>query len=363
MEEAQEREGYLNSFASSSSGEKSGPCPHYGDTVFMEEQILLSDLIPRRLMGVVVAVLIALGAIATIVSLHCWAATVADRFPADALSMFSFAEVGNLAQWFSSLAALAAAGASLMVFTIRRQRNDDYHGHYRVWLWAALCWFLLATDIAVGLHRSLQWFLVHLTGTPLWREGVLWWIIPYTIAFAALGSRLVMDMWPCRSSIAAFVLAPVGYAAALLAGLNVMPEQWATQALAIRVGAAMFGHLMLLTSMVLQSRYVVLDFEGVLPKRAKKPAKPKRIVLKKAEKAEKEEEESSSPWHRVDSAQGTPQPVLRREPAPAFTSFDDDDDDDVPNPTNRKLTKQEKKALKERLLRERMEREKKQSRW
>jgi hypothetical protein len=276
--------------------------------------------------------------------------------------MFDFAEVGNLAQWFSSLMALAAAAASLMVYTIRRQRNDDYHGRYRVWLWAALCWFALATDIAVGLHRSLQLFLVHLTGTALWREGVLWWIIPYTIAFAALGSRLVMDMWPCRSSIAAFALATIGYAAALLAGFSAMPEHWNAYAPAIRVGAAMFGHLMLVTSMVLQSRYVVLDFEGALPKRAKKPAKPKRIVLKKAEKAEKEEEPSNSPWHRVDSAQGTPQPVLRREPTPVFATADDDDDD-VPNPTNRKLTKQEKKALKERLLRERAEREKKQSRW
>ena len=33
---------------------------------------------------------------------------------------------------------------------------DDYRGRYRVWLWAALCWFLMATNAAVRLHEGFR---------------------------------------------------------------------------------------------------------------------------------------------------------------------------------------------------------------
>jgi hypothetical protein len=193
-------------------------------------------------------------------------------------------------------------------------------------------------------------------------------MIPYTVAFAAIGSRLVLDMWPSRLSIMAFVFAAAGYLVAMLTGLEVLPAGLAVDAVMLRGGAIMFGHLMLLSAMVLQARYVLMDYEGLLPPRKAKAAKPKKIVKKKAaaEVASDDSETDGDRWHRVDSAQGVPQPVLRRADAsPVFTPDDEDsyEDDDVPNPTNRKLTKQEKKALKARLLRERADREKKLSKW
>jgi hypothetical protein len=338
----------------------------------MEEQRRLIDLIPRRLPSVGAALLAGVSAIAALIGLHYWAVTAAAQFPKGALTMLDLSAAGSLGQWFSSLLLLAATGVALVVYSIRRQRNDDYHGHYRVWLWAALCWFLFSADVATGLNRTLQLVLVRLTGTPLWKNGVLWWIIPYAVIFASLGSRLVVDMWPSRLSIMAFTSASAAYAAALVASLGYLPESLAGQAVMYHAGAIMLGHLLLFLAMLLQARYVVLDFEGKLPNRKAKPAKPKKIILKKAaakaeEEAAERNEAQSDPWLRVDSPQGTPQPVLRRAaPAttPVFTPIDDDsDDDDVPNPTNRKLTKQEKKALKEKLLRERTEREKKLSKW
>lgn len=348
---------------------RSQPPPHYGDAPFMEEQKRLIDLIPRRLPGVGAVLLAGLGIIAALVGLHYWAHSAAQRFPDGTLSALNLSAAGSLAGWFSSLLLLTATGASLLVYAIRRQRNDDYHGHYRVWLWAALCWFLFATDVAVGLNRSLQQMLVHLTGTPLWKDGVLWWMIPYTVIFAAIGSRLVVDMWPSRLAISSFVLAAASYVVALLAGLKVLPEHLIGESVMAHGGAVMLGHLFLLMSMVLQARYVLMDYEGLLPPREVKAAKPKKVAKKKnvLEVAEKMKEETASAgeqWHRVDSPQGTPQPVLRRAATPVFTPVDEDDgDDDVPNPTTRKLTKQEKKALKEKLLRERANREKKLSKW
>jgi hypothetical protein len=373
LEEVQNWPDEADSSPAAAKGKRYQPPPHYGDAAFMEEQKRLIDLIPRRLPGVGAVLLAGLGIIAAIVGLHYWAGSAAERFPDVTLTALNLSAAGSLAQWFSSLLLLAATGASLLVYFIRRQRNDDYQGRYRVWLWAALTWFLFATDVSVGLNRTLQQSLVHLTGTPLWKEGVLWWIIPYTVAFAAIGSRLVVDMWPSRLAISAFALAVTGYVVALLASLKLLPENLAADMVMVHGGAVMFGHLLLLLTMILQARYVLMDYEGLIPPRVVKAPKPKKIVKKKAvvEVTEKEEEDAASDdeqWHRVDSSQGTPQPVLRRAaPTPTtVTTLDadnDSDDDDPPNPTGRKLTKQEKKALKERLLRERASREKKMSKW
>jgi hypothetical protein len=342
--------------------------PHYGDAASMEDQKLLIDLIPRRLPGMGAVLVAGLGIIAGVIGLHYWATSAASHYPDGTFQALCLTSAGNLAQWFSCLLLLAAAGASLLVYTIRRQRNDDYQGRYRVWLWAALCWFLFSTDVAVGLNRSLQQLLVHLTGTPLWKNGVLWWIIPYAVAFGAIGSRLVLDMWPSKLSITAFVLSAISYLAALAAGLELLPENVNLNAVMVHAGAIMLGHLMLLLSMFLQARHVVLDFEGKLPARKVKPPKSRKIILKKDDPDTADEDDSAiGPWHRIDSPQGTQQPILRRAastPAPVFAAVEEEDDEeDVPNPTNRKLTKQEKKALKARLLRERAEREKKQNKW
>jgi hypothetical protein len=132
----------------------------------------------------------------------------------------------------------------------------------------------------------------------------------------------------------------------------------------------MLGHLSLLMAMILQARYVILEVEGSLPPRKIKASKPRKIIKLKEETVETEEEEevNSLLWHRIDSPQGTPQPAFRRAAEtskPVFTPVVESSfagNSNPPNPINRKLTKQEKKALKERLLRERMEREKK-SKW
>jgi hypothetical protein len=339
------------------------PPPYYGEAALMDEQKRLIDFIPRRLPGVAAVSVAGLVSIAGLMGLHYWRISASARFPEGAIRALNLAAAGNLAQWFSSLLLLAASVAALLVYSIRRQRNDDYQGRYRVWLWAALCWFALATDVSVGVNRSLQLALVHLTGASLWKDGVLWWIVPYAVIFAGLGSRLVLDMWPCRLAIAAFTLATGSYLVALLSGLGFLPDNWISDVVMLQAGAGMLGHLSLLLAMILEARYVLLDFEGLLPPRPPKAAKPRAIKAKS-----EEEDVDGGPWRRGDSPQGTPQPAFRRTaPAasPVFAAVDEDqfEDDDPPNPTNRKLTKQEKKALKQRLLRERAEREKKLSKW
>ena len=140
--------------------------------------------------------------------------------------------------------------------------------------------------------------------------------------------------------------------ASLELGLASIDE--AVRAAMFKAGSAMLGHLMLLMSMALNARYVTLDAEGLLPQRASKTdARSDEDVAEKTSGAEVKS-------LRVDTAVSTPQPHYAPSPAAASSSVAQpifSKSPPPPAPVARKLTKQEKKALRDRLIRERLERQ------
>ena len=120
----------------------------------------------------------------------------------------------------------------------------------------------------------------------------------------------------------------------------------------IQQGAAMAGHLLLLLAMGLQARYVLLDARGLLPPRGgRRPPEASR-------RAQGEEERSAAAddtWVAVDSPHGSPQPVLRRASAVAAAATGGGRAPPVAGPT--KLSKADRKALKNRLIQERLKRQ------
>ena len=250
---------------------------------------------------------------------------------------------------------LAASVAAILVYSVRRHRTDDYQGHYRIWCWAAACWFLIATDQAASLREAFRDSMISLTGTTLLGDGTLWWIVAYALVLGSVGSRLLVDMWTSRLSVAALSGAAVVHVVAVAFQLNWIVVFDGNLQILLFTICQMSGNLMLLAAMLLHARYVLLDAEGLLPKETAEPI---------AEEDDVDDSESTAlagdQWKKIDSPHGTPQPVFQRVPTaqpvavaaaapPASTSF-------TP-PINRKLTKGEKKALKEKLMRERAERE------
>ena len=172
---------------------------HYGAAEFLEQQLRLFDLVPRRVVSLVVLFAAAIGCLAGLEASYAWmAGRVANG--AAAVAALDLTAKGSLGCWFSSLALLAASMAAILVYCIRRHRVDDYQGRYRIWLWAAACWFLMATDQAASLREGFRDLMIALTGTPLLGDGTLWWAILYALILGAVGSRLAMDMRSCPFS-------------------------------------------------------------------------------------------------------------------------------------------------------------------
>jgi len=116
-----------------------------------------------------------------------------------------------------------------------------------------------------------------------------------------------------------------------------------------QAGCNMAGNLLLLSSMIFYARHVILDAEGRLPPRPRKAGENPATVALPSETAT---------WRKVDPPHSISQPSYQRLSATTPTSSAAPGTaSTTTSPVCRKLTKAEKKALKERLLRERLERQ------
>jgi hypothetical protein len=327
---------------------------HYGDADFLGQQLRLFDLIPRHVLGVALLLVVA-GAIG--IGLEAAYAWMLERTAHGAarVAALDLAAKGSLGCWFSSLMLVAAAVAALLVYSIRRHRIDDYQGRYRIWLSAAAVCFLLATDQAASLREAFRDAMIALTGTPLAGDGSLWWAVFYALLVGAVGSRLLMDMRPSLSSMGLLLMAVIVHTLAVVGQLGGWLPKDGHRVMYL-TGAAMLGNLLLLATMTTHARHVILDAEGLLL--GDEPP-PEEKGLAETETAEVEEDAGDTRWMKIDAPHTVPPPAFQR----AETSMVKSVAATSPSiaagtsaPLNRKLTKAERRAMKERLLRERMQR-------
>ena len=126
----------------------------------------------------------------------------------------------------------------------------------------------MATDQAASLRDAFRDLMIGLTGTPLVGDGALWWV-----------DRLCVDVGSGRFPAAdrhAFQPArhrpsgrprPCAQALAVAGRLGcILPQSGNRQVMSL-AGAEMAGNLLLLAAMTFYARYVLLDAEGLLPRR------------------------------------------------------------------------------------------------
>ena len=232
-----------------------------------------------------------------------------------------------------------------------------------MWFWAAGCWFLMATDQAASLREGFRDLMTWLTGTSLLGDGALWWIMVYAFLWVAVGSRLVADMRPSRLSMAALLAAATAQGLALADRLGWIFVEAGPREVMFRAGSEMAGNLLLLAAMLVHARYVLLDAEGLLPHREQADRGAGRDDGRRSVRAMRQSPclSSGGRWMKIDPPHATPQPAYQRPSPPrrpqSAAAHSPLASGSALSPVSRKLTKAERKALKERLLRERLERQ------
>lgn len=268
----------------------------YNERARRDHQPRLIDLLPTRYRALAAWLGVALTAVALTVAADVWLPVLVQRLHADPSTNLSLGR--PLAVWLSSLLLFSGGLMSVLLYSIRRHRVDDYHGRYRVWLWAAAAWFILSLDETTSLHGLGQALCASWSA----RYGIgrdLVWITLVGLVLATICVRLIIEMRHCRLAVTSFMLG----ACALLLSVSVdvgwiAPPPGANWQVAA-VSGRLVAHVMLLVSLSLYVRHVILDAEGLLPARAAKSKKPRR-VRKQAALVETEAKSDDKPAAKSD---------------------------------------------------------------
>jgi hypothetical protein len=332
----------------------------------MDQLPRLTDLIPRRITSLGLWTLAGGAAIALIEALYAWLPDLASYAGGYRVAAFELGRAGTLSSWYCSFLLELCGAVSIVIYLIRRHREDDYHGRYHVWLWAAMCWFLVSVDGVASLHDGFKQMMILVTGLRILGDGSIWWVIAYFFLVGSIGLRLLLDMRDCRAACVLMVLTGILAGCAVALHLNwLIIEPGARQPM-VQEGVEMAADLLLLLTLTLQARHLVFDAEGLLPARATRSADA-------TEESDEDEEPEQSSQHltavkfeelpivktsgwKVDPPHPAPQPAVSRtssvtKPTSLVGGFSG-----APS-TTEKLTKADRKALRKRLEEMRKQRE------
>lgn len=267
----------------------------YAEAARMDAQPRITDLVPRRNSVLALLFFANLLVIAGLETVYAYMPRLTALTTDGRVAAFDLDSEGSLGAWYSSLVLLASGLMSLLIWSLRRHRLDDYHGRYRIWFWAAMTWFLMSVDEACSLHEGFKEMMTHLTGHRLMGDGSIWWIMAYGLLLGTVGLKLLLEIRACRGSTVALALTGLFWVLAVVTQIEgIMPRSGA-RGVMVEEACEMIGNVFLLLSMTLHARFIIFDVEDdsgeSKPKRRRKAAaKPDD-----AESAASQDDEPAAP--------------------------------------------------------------------
>ncbi len=239
-----------------------------------EQQRRVIDLLPASRLSFGLWFAAGLAVIGGLTCGQVWLPAIAAQISAEAAASLELGMRGSLSSWVATLWLGAAGAMSLLIYSIRRHKLDDYRGRYRWWLVGAAAWLVMSVDATCGIHQLFAATMIHLSGYTGPGGGVLWWIGLSGIVLCGLSIRISWEMRVCRPAMWAY-----------LSALGLWTIGLATQMSGVRFGSLgnllpaeiskLLGHLSLLFGLSLYARHVILHAQGLLAARKRKAAKEK----------------------------------------------------------------------------------------
>ncbi len=250
----------------------------------MIHQPRITDLVPQRKVALFLWCLLGLAAVAGLEALY-WHMPLWARAARDGrIAAFDLDGEGSLGAWFSSVVLALSGLAAVLIYTLRRHRLDDYRGRYRLWLWAAACFFVMSIDEAGSLHEGFKEMMYYLTAERLAYDpvgdGSLWWVIAYAALLGPLGVLILWDLCESWFSALAFLVTAGCYGVAVATQLGFLLPERGARGVMLEEGCEMLGGLALLLSLVTYARQMIREIDGIA---GAKPRKAKRKAEKHAE--------------------------------------------------------------------------------
>jgi len=257
----------------------------YTDAANVENHPQVTQFIPRRYRSYVLALTLAAAAIAAIELSHVLAGDLAGALASGPVVALDLAAGGGLAAWFSALVLAALSVVACIVYSLRKHRVDDYRARYRLWLWVAGAAMLASADSVARFHEL--WTRIWVSQTS-WAAlgGAVWWLAPAGLFGLWLAVRLVLETAECRGACGLVLASAAAYSLALGTAAGLLPSAWSSAELVVLSAAVLVGHVVALAAVTLYARYVVLDVQGLIPRKDAKDRVSKANAANVAAKSE-----------------------------------------------------------------------------
>jgi hypothetical protein len=289
---------------------------------------------------------------AAVEALHQFVAPLASTYGFASTAAFDLAASGGIAAWTSAIVLLLAAAVCMLIYSLRRHRVDDFKGRYRVWMAAAVACGLLSLVSVAPVHQLLIALAVDLTGWTALRSDAAWWIVAAGLPCAWIAARSWLDAR--ESSLAAVSLAGAFalYGVAIGSYLSAESFESSHSEATLTCGARLLANWFLLVGVVSYGRFVVLDVQGLIPVRTRKPAASKSNAVAKDQAVKQSSSRaaaaSTGPLHSIRAKMADSEPAETSTlwvdgTEPVSEDYDDEDGD----PRIRKLSKADRKRLRQ----------------
>ncbi len=245
----------------------------YHEAAATDWQRRVTDLIPTRWGTLLLLLLLGVAAIAGIEVLYGQSETWGTKFGGANVAALDPTKPASLGGWFSSFVMVVCSMTALLVYSIRRHREDDYRGRYRIWVWAAVVWLFGSMAAAAPLHRLVAAAVAHATGSELVGNPAMFSTAFYAMILSTVAVPVVVDLR--QNGLALLTILAAGACYLTAAAIDVqllLPLAGPLQTICLSA-ARMGSHLLLLMSLLVFARHVYLEAQGKI---AAKPARQRR---------------------------------------------------------------------------------------
>ena len=223
----------------------------------MEDDTLLTDMIPKRLGTYWILFFLGCGVITLLEFCHFKLSLIKQTLNLEQIPALDLMHQGSLASWFAALLWITAAFFSILVYFIRNSEFDTRRMS-DIWVWGAMACIYLSMDQVSRIRDLFRDVMVHYTGTPLYGSGSVWWLAGYILIFGMIGTRVLAEMRHYLPACNALLMSGVCFIVAFCAELGVFVSDIPDLGVMVRAGAEMCGGLFLVLSIGLYGRYLII---------------------------------------------------------------------------------------------------------
>ncbi|MCL2349321.1 MAG: hypothetical protein FWC50_13810 [Planctomycetaceae bacterium] len=229
----------------------------------MEDDVLLTDLIPKRLGTYWILFFLGGGGIVLLEFCHFKISVIKETLNLEQIPALDLGHQGSLASWFTSLFWITAAFFSILVYFIRNSEIDTRRMS-DIWVWGAMACIYLSMDQVARIRDLFRDIMIHYTGTPLYGSGSVWWLAGYILIFGMIGTRILAEIRHYLPACNALLMSGICFIVAFCAELGVFASNSIPDlGVMVRAGAEMSGGLFLVLAIGLYGRHLIMPEPAV----------------------------------------------------------------------------------------------------